>query len=60
MRIAGIVRDSVVDGTGIRDVIFVQGCPHKCLGCHNPDTWDEEDGEYMAMSPNLWLTVPMM
>lgn len=50
MRVAGIVRDSVVDGTGVRDVIFVQGCPHKCLGCHNPDTWNAEGGEYMAIN----------
>jgi len=45
MRIAGIVRDSVVDGTGIRDVIFVQGCTHHCKGCHNPQTWDTDGGE---------------
>lgn len=46
MRIAGIVRDSVVDGTGIRDVIFVQGCGHHCKGCHNPQTWNYEGGEH--------------
>lgn len=39
MRIAGIVRDSIVDGEGIRDVVFFQGCNHQCEGCHNPDTW---------------------
>ena len=44
MRIAGIVRDSVVDGVGIRDVIFTQGCGRRCKGCHNPHTWDYNGG----------------
>ena len=45
MRLAGIVRDSIVDGVGIRDVIFVQGCNHHCKGCHNKSTWDYNGGE---------------
>lgn len=33
-----IQSDSVVDGEGIRAVIWTQGCPHHCPGCHNPET----------------------
>ena len=36
--------DSIVDGEGIRTVIWTQGCPHHCLGCQNPETWDEKGG----------------
>ena len=44
LRIAGIVNDSVVDGDGYRFTIFTQGCPHACIGCQNPKTWDFSGG----------------
>ena len=44
IRIAGIVRESIVDGPGIRFVVFAQGCPHQCSGCHNPQTHDFQGG----------------
>lgn len=47
LRIAGITRDSIVDGPGLRMVVFTQGCPHHCLGCHNPQTHDPEGGKLM-------------
>lgn len=45
LRINGVVRESVVDGPGIRYVIFTQGCDHNCPGCHNPDTHDHFGGK---------------
>lgn len=45
LRIAGIVKDSVVDGPGFRLVIFTQGCYHNCLGCHNSETHDPAGGK---------------
>ena len=35
---------SIVDGPGIRTVLFVQGCERHCAGCHNPGTWDLNGG----------------
>ena len=45
VRIAGVVRESIVDGPGIRYVIFAQGCPRRCGGCHNEATHDFSGGE---------------
>lgn len=44
MRIAGTLLCSLVNGDGIRYVVFVQGCAHHCKGCQNPETWDFEGG----------------
>lgn len=39
-----IQTDSIVDGEGIRSVIWFQGCSHNCPGCHNPETHDFSGG----------------
>ena len=44
MRIAGTVSESIVDGPGLRLTVFTQGCPHRCPGCHNPQTHDPAGG----------------
>ena len=44
MRLSGIVEESIVDGPGLRYVLFTQGCPHHCKGCHNPQTHSFEGG----------------
>ena len=44
IRIAGVVRESIVDGPGLRFTVFCQGCPHGCKGCHNMATHDFSGG----------------
>jgi len=44
LRLSGVVKESVVDGPGLRYVVFAQGCPHRCAGCHNEQTWAYEGG----------------
>ncbi len=42
-----------VDGPGIRMVIFLKGCPMRCLYCHNPDTWEMGGGTEMSVEELL-------
>jgi anaerobic ribonucleoside-triphosphate reductase activating protein len=44
MRISGTIKHSLVNGQGIRFVIFFQGCLHRCEQCQNPETWDLDGG----------------
>ena len=44
IRLAGVEPESIVDGPGYRLTVFAQGCPHRCAGCHNPQTHDFSGG----------------
>lgn len=50
MRVIRIDYDDIVNGPGVRAVVWVSGCLHKCKGCHNPQTWDKDAGEEMSDS----------
>lgn len=44
MKIAGVIKNDVVNGYDVCVSVWVQGCPFHCKGCHNPTTWDPEGG----------------
>ena len=56
LRMAGVIRESIVDGPQLRFVVFVQGCPHHCPGCHNPESHDPEGG-YESTTTRIWNAI---
>lgn len=44
MKYHNITKEDMLNGDGIRVVLWVSGCNHRCTGCHNPVTWDKNDG----------------
>ena len=44
MRYHNITHDDMLNGDGLRVVLWVSGCSHKCKGCHNPDGWEFSNG----------------
>lgn len=56
IRLHGVARESIVDGPGNRYVIFVQGCPHRCVGCHNMAS-HAYDGGRLTTTEKLWRDI---
>ncbi|WP_297905251.1 pyruvate formate-lyase-activating protein [uncultured Parabacteroides sp.] len=54
-RIHSLESFGTVDGPGIRFVVFMQGCPLRCLYCHNPDTWNLKGEAKYQMAPDELL-----
>lgn len=45
MRYAGLLKNDVAAAPGVSVSFWTQGCPHRCSGCHNPETWDPKGGK---------------
>lgn len=51
IRLSGpLEHDNIVNGYGLRAVVWTQGCPNHCKGCQNPETWSYEDGFLVDIS----------
>ena len=48
VRVLDIIEDTMVDGPGFRTSIYCAGCCHGCPGCHNPQSWDFDQGREMT------------
>lgn len=49
VRILDIIKGTTVDGPGFRTSIYFAGCRHFCPGCHNPQSWDFQNGVEMTL-----------
>lgn len=53
MRVAGFNPNDFTNGIGVTVSLFLQGCPHHCVGCQNPETWNPEAGTEMLFEEVL-------
>ena len=62
IRINSIIKESIVDGFGIRLVVFTQGCLLNCSFCHNPQTQDLDGGKLMSLDEiqRIWQSNPLL
>ena len=51
MKYSGLIRNDLAAAPGVSVTFFTQGCPHRCKGCHNPETWDFDGGK--EFTPNV-------
>lgn len=52
MRYHNITKDDMLNGDGVRVVLWLSGCEHHCEGCHNPITWDPNGG--LEFTEDTW------
>lgn len=45
MRVISIIEETMADGPGLRTSVYLAGCKHRCPGCHNPETWNFNQGD---------------
>ncbi|MCD7930312.1 MAG: anaerobic ribonucleoside-triphosphate reductase activating protein [Tannerellaceae bacterium] len=53
LSILNIIEDTTVDGPGFRTAVYAAGCPNRCPGCHNPDSWDIHKGTWTPVEEIL-------
>lgn len=51
MRVINIYKETICDGPGLRYSIYISGCNHRCEGCHNPQSWNENEG--VSLTPSF-------
>ena len=53
LRVLDIIEETMVDGVGLRTSIYFSGCNHFCKGCHNPQSWNLNNGKEMTIDELL-------